>query len=215
MALDQKKRECILVAAGRAFSRFGFKKTSVDEIARDAGVAKGTIYMAADTKEDLFYQVVHREVRAWIAEGARLIDPRIPAEQLLVQVATAGYAYLQQRPLVRDLLLQQHHLMLPEWAGRLEELRQLGHSTTVEILEIGVRQKRFRADLDLHEVARILQDLALTTHLFHSTATAEALQRRMVVAIDLLLNGLRVQTEAGLTVPKMEVPRSATTHRAD
>jgi len=208
VALDQKKRECILVAAARAFSRFGFKKTSVDEIARDAGVAKGTIYMAADTKEDLFYQVVHREVRAWIAEGARLVDPRIPAEQLLVQVAMAGYAYLQQRPLVRDLLLQQHHLIMPEWASRLEELRQLGQSTSVEILAIGVRQGRFRPDLDLVEVARLLQDLSLTTHLFHATITPEALQRRLVTAMDLILNGLHATSEAGLVVPKIELPAS-------
>src|ERR1700749_3059887 len=65
--LKREKKECILSAATRLFARFGFKKTSVDQIAKDAGVAKGTVYLAADTKEDLFYQAVHRELRAYTA----------------------------------------------------------------------------------------------------------------------------------------------------
>ncbi|MGZ5968756.1 MAG: TetR/AcrR family transcriptional regulator, partial [Polyangiales bacterium] len=63
--MERAKKECILTEAGKAFTRFGFKKTSVDEIAKKAGVAKGTVYLAAESKEDLFYQVLHRELRAW------------------------------------------------------------------------------------------------------------------------------------------------------
>src|SRR5262249_13588476 len=124
--MEQSKKECILVAAARAFARFGFKKASVEEIAKDAGVAKGTVYLACDTKEDLFYQAIHREMRAWSAEIAKLIDPRRPADQLLVECARAGLEYMHQRPLVRELLFGQHHLILPEWSERLDELRELG-----------------------------------------------------------------------------------------
>ena len=78
--MELAKKECILMEAARAFARFGFKKTSVDEIAKAAGVAKGTIYLAAESKEDLFYQTLHREVRQWVAEVSKLIDPREPAD---------------------------------------------------------------------------------------------------------------------------------------
>ena len=66
--MEQAKKDCILLEAARAFARFGFKKTSIDEVARAAGVAKGTVYLACDSKEDLFYQVLHRETRSWAAE---------------------------------------------------------------------------------------------------------------------------------------------------
>src|SRR5436309_9537924 len=98
--MERDKKECILSAAVRAFARFGFKKTSVEEIAKDAGVAKGTVYLACDTKEDLFYQAVHREVRDWSAEIAKLIDPRLRADQLLIDIARAGIEYMNRRPLV-------------------------------------------------------------------------------------------------------------------
>jgi len=99
--VEQSKKDCILGAAARAFSRFGFKKTSVEEIAKSVGVAKGTVYLAAETKEDLFYQSVHREVRAWTAEMEKHVDPRVPADQLLANCAQAGLTYLNQKPLVR------------------------------------------------------------------------------------------------------------------
>ena len=86
--MDRAKRECIVVAACKAFARFGFKKASVDEIAKRAGVAKGTVYLAAESKEDLFYQVLHRELRAWIAECSSMIDPRKPADQLISEKET-------------------------------------------------------------------------------------------------------------------------------
>src|SRR5579863_4402199 len=156
--MDSEKKECILTAAIANFTRFGFKKASVDQIAKEAGVAKGTVYLAADTKEDLFYQAVHREVRAYTGELSKLIDPRVPADELLVQHTFAGLSYLEARPLVRDLIFGAHQLILPEWAARLDELRALGRINLVEILRLGVRQGLFSPEIDVDEVAEIIED---------------------------------------------------------
>jgi AcrR family transcriptional regulator len=193
--MEQSKKECILQAAARAFSRFGFKKAAVDQIAKEAGVAKGTVYLAADTKEDLFYQTIHREVRAFTAEIAKLIDPRKPADQLLVECALAGVRYLEARPLVRDLLFRNHHLMLPEWADRLETLCELGRTNVREILRLGIAQGVFRAEIDVDEVTKLLEDVSIATHMFHLRGEPgereDRLKRRLGAAMDLMMNGLR------------------------
>lgn len=206
--MERAKKEGILKAACGAFARFGFKKTSVDQIARDAGVAKGTVYLAAETKEDLFYQAVHREVRQYTAELAKLIDPRKPADQLLAETTIAGLKYLEERPLVRDLIFGNHQLILPEWAERLDELRALGRTNIIEILRLGVRQTLFRAELDVEGVAEILEDVAIATHVFHARGDdkQERLQKRMRVAFDLLMNGVRapIALHAATGAPKPE-----------
>jgi AcrR family transcriptional regulator len=191
--LDAAKREAILDAATHAFARHGFKKASIDEIARAAGVAKGTVYLACETKEDLFYQVVHREVRAWTADVAKLVDPRVPADQLLMQCGLASRAYLHKRPLVRDLVFGSHQLLLPEWADRLDQLRELGRVNAREILTLGVRQGLFRSDLDLNEIAAIMEDVLIATHAFYDRGKGreERVMNRMRTAFELLLNGLR------------------------
>ena len=197
--MEQHKKECILGAATRLFARLGFKKTSVEEIAKSAGVAKGTVYLAAETKEDLFYQAVHREVRAWTAELSRLVDPRVPAEELLQRCAQAGLAYLTQKPLVRDLLFGSYHLMLPEWRERLDQLRELGRANLLEILRLGVKQGRFRDDLDLEEVAKIIQDVMIATYLFYDRGMDrdERLQKRISVCFEMLMGGMRARRKHG------------------
>jgi AcrR family transcriptional regulator len=213
--MEREKKECILSAAVRAFARFGFKKTSVDQIAKDAGVAKGTVYLAADTKEDLFYQAVHREVRAYTAELAKLIDPRKRADALLAEVTLAGMKYLEERPLVRDLIFGNHQLILPEWADRLDELRTLGRQNAAEIIRLGVRQGVFRADLDVEELSSILEDMAIATQVFHNRGAhkEERLRKRLVTAFDLLMNGIRAElnarsTEAGKVADQAVAPKS-------
>lgn len=197
--MEWAKKECILAAATRTFSKLGFKKASVDDIARDAGVAKGTIYLACESKEDLFYQAVHRELRAWIAQIASMIDPRVTADELLRQVAAAGMGYLEDHPLVRDLFLGILHGQLPGWASRFDQLRGLGQANIVEILKLGILQGRFRSDLDVEETATLLQDLTLAGYLFQSRAgvvSREARERRLRAGLDLVLHGLQAPAPA-------------------
>jgi AcrR family transcriptional regulator len=60
MQLDSTKDK-ILVVADKLFSRFGFHKTSMDEIAKIARKAKGSLYYHFASKEDLFREVVSNE----------------------------------------------------------------------------------------------------------------------------------------------------------
>ena len=61
MALEET-RDKILSVANKLFSRFGFHKTSMDEIARIARKAKGSLYYHFASKEDLFREVVAKEI---------------------------------------------------------------------------------------------------------------------------------------------------------
>ena len=189
--MELAKKECILVEAARAFARWGFKKTSVDEIAKAAGVAKGTIYLAAESKEDLFYQALHREVRQWVGEVSQLIDPRQPADVLLGQMALFGFKKLETSPLVHDLLTGKTRELLPMWADRFDELRNLGRQNVVEVLQLGIKQGRFRGELDVPRVAQTLQDMQIAGYLFHGGRGAdEELLQQFAAGLDLVLNGL-------------------------
>ena len=55
-------KESILSVANKLFSRFGFHKTSMDEIAKIARKAKGSLYYHFASKEELFKEVVSIEM---------------------------------------------------------------------------------------------------------------------------------------------------------
>jgi len=55
--------ERVLQVAGQLFLRYGFEKTTMDDIAREAGVAKATLYRYWPSKEALFESLLYREIR--------------------------------------------------------------------------------------------------------------------------------------------------------
>lgn len=195
------KRECVLLEAAKMFARFGFRKTSIDDIAKEAGVGKGTVYLAASSKEELFYQVLHREVRSWQAACAKVVDPRVPADELLVRLYGEAQKHLQANPLVRDLFGGELARMLPRWADRYDDLIALGRANIAEILRIGIRQGLFRPELDADEVSSVLQDLHIGALLLRPQSRPDELAARAMVAFDLVLNGLRLRSAEKTTKP--------------
>ena len=58
-----KKEEQIIETAETLFHKFGFKKVSMDEIAREAGVTKKTIYAYFPSKEELLKYFILQEIK--------------------------------------------------------------------------------------------------------------------------------------------------------
>ena len=70
---EQSKREVILLAAVEVFSENGFHDARVEEIARRAGIGKGTVYQYFSTKKHLFQEVLR--------EGMEYYEQEIHREQ--------------------------------------------------------------------------------------------------------------------------------------
>src|SRR5436853_5369027 len=74
MGGDSAKRRQILEGARRVFLAQGFDAASMGEIARAAGVSKGTLYVYFENKEELFAAIVREECQAQ-AEQIFDLDP--------------------------------------------------------------------------------------------------------------------------------------------
>src|SRR5882762_11117149 len=85
------KRERILAAAERIFARHGFFAARVSEIAKEAGVADGTIYLYFKSKDDLLISLFEHRMKQVNAVLLQAIDARPPADQLRAFIQ----AYLQ------------------------------------------------------------------------------------------------------------------------
>src|SRR5258708_31711452 len=59
----QQREERILEAATRLLMRWGYRKTTIDDVAREAGVGKGTIYLHWKDKNQLFSAAIWRASR--------------------------------------------------------------------------------------------------------------------------------------------------------
>jgi AcrR family transcriptional regulator len=65
---DPLKRGQIVEGAKRVFMRLGFDAASINEVCREAGVSKGTIYVYFENKEDLLGAIVELEIQRFAFE---------------------------------------------------------------------------------------------------------------------------------------------------
>ena len=61
-SVNPEREQRILDAASRLITRYGYDKTTVSDIAQEAGVSKGAIYLHYDSKESLFEALLYREM---------------------------------------------------------------------------------------------------------------------------------------------------------
>jgi AcrR family transcriptional regulator len=78
MAVDRKKK--ILEVAAKSFSLFGYKATTMDQVARLANVGKGTIYLFFKNKEELFLASI---AETMAAEFRKIYDSSFTSGDLM------------------------------------------------------------------------------------------------------------------------------------
>jgi AcrR family transcriptional regulator len=73
-APSDPKRDAILTAAWQAFATYGFRKTSMDDIARGAGVSRPAVYLHFKGKEEVFRALVQVYYDTALAAVAAALD---------------------------------------------------------------------------------------------------------------------------------------------
>ncbi|HEX3640452.1 MAG TPA: helix-turn-helix domain-containing protein [Ktedonobacteraceae bacterium] len=106
---EVSKREArahrILDAAAALILRWGYHKTTIDDICRQAGVAKGTIYLHWKTREELFLALMKRE-KLEMAEDIKQRIAGDPAGSTLRGILKHSALALMKRPLMKAVLLR-------------------------------------------------------------------------------------------------------------
>src|ERR1700688_5127516 len=90
MAQDSAKRRQIVQGARSIFLAQGFDAASMNDIAKAAGVSKGTLYVYFDNKEQLFEAIVHQACLGH-AEAAFDLDPRDHDAEKTLRPLSARY----------------------------------------------------------------------------------------------------------------------------
>src|SRR5690606_11429617 len=120
------RRDRILRAALEVFARRGFHQALLDEVAKAAGVGKGTIYLYVPDKEGLLLEAIQhqmgvheREIREQVASA------HDPIDQLYRLIYLEFQHYLSNVELAKVLLAEKAALgFSPEFAQAMETMRR-------------------------------------------------------------------------------------------
>ena len=149
------KREAILRAATKVFATNGYFSSKVADIAQEAGVADGTVYLYFKSKEEILHSIFDRSMEEAITAGrqeiAELQDPR----EKLRRIARL---HLERLGMDRDLAVV-FQVELRGSTKFMEEFSGGGFADYLgmirTVFEEGQAQGLFRQELDANVVAKI------------------------------------------------------------
>jgi TetR/AcrR family transcriptional regulator len=159
MAHNETK-ELLLNAAQKRFAYYGLSKVTMDEIAADVGLSKAALYYYFKTKEEIFKEVVIREIEQYSTEVKNVVAQKTGASEKLsafVQLRFKISNELQNLKKVSidygiDLRTQLGHTMVKYRENELQYI--------TSIIELGIRSCEFR-EVSAEKTASLIQRLVV------------------------------------------------------
>lgn len=151
-------KQQLLNKAEELFMRYGIRSVSMDDIVRELGASKKTLYQFVENKSDLVREIFK----------ARVARDRDHIEQMRSQTGSA----IERLASVARFMIQQLRMISPSLRYDLEKYYQPVHQEMEQLhfrfflafveenLELGIQQGLYRADLDVPITARLFLGMA-------------------------------------------------------
>ncbi|HEY4612361.1 MAG TPA: TetR/AcrR family transcriptional regulator [Bacteroidota bacterium] len=157
----EHRREEIINAAQKVFFEKGLQVATMDEIAEEAELSKGTLYLYYKSKEDLYLAVMMRGIEILYNMFAETTSTQEPTVVQLVKMGDAYYEFFKQhRNYFRMFYFFQH----PQFHKGVSEDMMLNCADenqrvwrqVVELIQRGMNEGDLRSDINPMETAVVL-----------------------------------------------------------
>ncbi len=185
----------ILAAARRRYARFGPRKTTMEEVARDAGCSRATLYAHFPGKHALYKGLLEEETRTILAGLEAAVASDLPVPEKLGRIVAATVESYAGRPVLRDALSGDAEMTLDRVARPAIAAHERRVIELLErVLHQGVLAGDFRA-LDVGATAQLMYQLGRVLVLREVSGDAELpLERILRVMNDVIARGIASRT---------------------
>lgn len=146
-------RNKIIQAAIKIFSKKGFHKSTMDEIAREVGVSKATLYTYFESKEEILKEI-------WKLSNENILDPKTFKEYDCFEVLEEFYRMIVESP---RLHLSFEITALSSQNKNIKEINKESYETKLESLKLFLQDQQqkgtIRDDIDADVLAQIITAL--------------------------------------------------------
>ncbi len=148
-------------AALAQFADFGIRRSSIDDVARRAGVSRVTVFRRFENKQRLIEVVVAREIRRGAAELAKVWEDGESLEQRMLHGLSFTVSFVRGHPLFDRLLRSEPEVLLPLLTVDGGPALELYRSLIAELLRAEIQAGR-AATADPDRVAEVIARLAIS-----------------------------------------------------
>jgi TetR/AcrR family fatty acid metabolism transcriptional regulator len=153
---DPDKPQQIIQAAVRVFARKGYYNSRVSDIAREAGIAAGTIYLYFKTKDDLLVTLFRDKMAEFVDALRKAIADEPDAASKVRRLVALHFSLLEEDPDLAEVL--QVELRQGQKFFRGASGQEIGayFSLIGSVLEEGVGEGRFRSSVSVKVATKML-----------------------------------------------------------
>ncbi len=209
--MAEPTREKILVAARKLFSSRGFRSTTVDDIARRAGISKRTVYETFSSKEEIARVVVDEALLIFENDMRSIIHSGLDPLEKLRQLSRFYAA-----PQLNSTALIHLQRELPELWDRAEKVEhqilQEMHQVIDEGKQQGVFSARISTDIVIGALTGALRTTMAQDFLANSSHSVEEVSDSLfeLITLGICMNSARrrARSAGGRNGPSLETIRN-------
>ena len=153
--LYERRRGEILDAAGVVFSKNGFAKTTIDQIASQAGLGKGTVYQYFKSKKELFLSVGQEGVDKLKDEVLEEVEKEKDSIKKVEKAISAYLTFFEKNSNLVSIFMHEQSEFKKKVQKRYFE-HYYGHINTMrEIFKLAIKEKQIK-DVNIDNAISVL-----------------------------------------------------------
>lgn len=196
--MNPDRKTEIIDAAGKCFTKYGYDKTTLDDIGDSVGMNKVSLYYYFKNKEAILKEVVIREADEFSAELMKKVESIPDYRKKILAWIREGFRYNQANSILHQLSVESLKKLTPQ----LEELKTYGFEKGVDYLATLLNRSKDNGEIagcDVRKAARAIQGVihsmknqAYLDARFHPEAfDPEAMMQDILYTVSLILDGIK------------------------
>jgi AcrR family transcriptional regulator len=190
-AAYEKTRSEIQTAACALFTRFGFKKTTLEDIASEAKLGKASLYYYFKSKDEIFSSVVKQESETLLDLVRQAVGEQTTVTGKISAFVRARYEYIQNLTNLYRVTNDAIREVLPLAQKARKEYLQLELAAMKEILDEGTASGEFVVEHTEIVALVIMAALKGLDETFITYGRDEKLSQGLEVMLEVLNRGLK------------------------
>ena len=153
---EPDKHQQIIEAAVRIFARNGYYNSRVSDIAKEAGIASGTIYLYFKTKDDILVTLFRDKMAEFVGALRKAIAEEPDAASKVRRLVSLHFCMLEENPQLAEVV--QVELRQGQKFFRGASSQEIGAYFALigSVLEEGLAEGRFRSSLPVKVATKML-----------------------------------------------------------
>src|SRR5262245_22796473 len=153
---DPDKPHAIVEAAVRVFARNGYYNSRVSDIAREAGIASGTIYLYFKTKDEILVTLFREKMADWVAHVRREVAGEPDAVAKIRRLVVLHFEVLEGNPDLAEVVQVELRQGQKFFRGASAHEVSAYFELIASVLEQGVATGQIRHDLPVNVATKVL-----------------------------------------------------------